>query len=118
MVPWRTINDLTQLEDIDIVSQESVVLILKHSTTCSISHIAKKRLEDYWDLSEHSITPYYLDLLSYRPLSQAISERYNVHHESPQILLIKNKECFYDSSHFDISIADIKDGLSYYGYAL
>jgi bacillithiol system protein YtxJ len=50
---------------------------------------------------------YYLDLLNYRPLSQAIAETFSVHHESPQILLIKNGECTYDESHYGIMMDEV-----------
>ena len=51
---------------------------------------------------------YYLDLIRYRSISNRISELFDVHHESPQILLIKNGECTYDESHLSISIDEVK----------
>ncbi|HPN71732.1 MAG TPA: bacillithiol system redox-active protein YtxJ [Saprospiraceae bacterium] len=104
---------LTSFEDIETINKESFdfpVVILKHSRTCSISAMAKMRLEDKWDLD---LSAYYLDILSYRNLSNALAEKYHVHHESPQLLLIKNGECVYDASHFDISVAELKESLTF-----
>jgi len=89
------------------------VVVFKHSTTCSISLMAKRRLEDEWDMNE-KLTPYYLDLKTYRNLSQQIAERFSVEHESPQILLIRNGECIYDASHFDITISELKETLDFH----
>ena len=50
---------------------------------------------------------YYLDLLNHRTISAKIAEDFNVYHESPQILLIKNGECVYDESHSGIRMEDI-----------
>ncbi len=54
-----------------------------------------------------SIQFYYLDLLNYRTISNAIAEKFSVYHESPQILLIKNGECTYDESHGGIRMEEI-----------
>jgi bacillithiol system protein YtxJ len=54
-----------------------------------------------------SIQFYYLDLLNYRAISNAIAEKFSVYHESPQILLIKNGECNYDESHGGIQMEEI-----------
>jgi bacillithiol system protein YtxJ len=50
---------------------------------------------------------YYLDLLNYRSLSSAVAETFQVHHESPQVLLIKNGECTYDESHYGIMMDEV-----------
>lgn len=89
------------------------VVVFKHSTTCSISLMAKRRLEDEWDMNE-KVTPYYLDLKTYRNLSREIAERFSVEHESPQILLIRKGECIYDASHFDITISELKETLDFH----
>lgn len=74
--------------------------------------MAKLRLDSGWDLE--GVFPYYLDLKTYRSISQAVSERFNVYHESPQILMIKNGECVYDASHFDISVDELKETLAWH----
>lgn len=87
-------------------------LILKHSTSCNISAIAKYRLDDDWDFDKDVLEPYYLDLLRFRPLSAFIAERFDVYHESPQMLLIVDGECVYDASHLDIRIEELKDAFA------
>lgn len=67
--------------------------------------MSKNRLER--SSAPETIDFYYLDLISNRKLSNTIAETFNVHHESPQLLLIKNGECVYDESHSGISMDDI-----------
>jgi bacillithiol system protein YtxJ len=106
---WNTLTNTKELSQIVERSHQVPCLIFKHSTRCSISFMAKHRLEDKWDFSAMQIEPYYLDLISNRHISNEISERFQVYHESPQILLIKNGECVHDASHLDISVEEIME---------
>jgi bacillithiol system protein YtxJ len=105
---WIKLTDMQQLAAIDIASKSTPCLLFKHSTRCNISAIAKMRLEDDWNFGEKELQPYYLDLIAHRTISAAIAEKYNVYHESPQVLLIQNGECVFDASHLDISVSELK----------
>ena len=102
---WNELTSENQLEQIRQKSFERPQVIFKHSTRCSISSVAKARLEK-WQPSE-DFNFYYLDLLSLRQLSNKISEMFHVPHESPQVLVIKEGECVYDESHLGISLQEI-----------
>ena len=107
MIKWIPLESEGQLMDIVAQSSKVPCLIFKHSTHCSISAIAKSRLEKSWDFAADDIKPYYLDLITFRSVSNAIAEKFGVYHESPQVLLIRNGECTYDASHLDISIQEL-----------
>lgn len=100
-IEWRQLTDLGQLNEIAALSNEKPVLIFKHSTRCSISRFALKQFENEFDLEE-KITPYFLDLLNHREVSNEIAHRFDVVHQSPQILLIKNEKAIFSTSHEDI----------------
>jgi bacillithiol system protein YtxJ len=104
---WKNLEQLIALEEIDKASFTHPILIFKHSTRCSISDVAKARLDKEDNLN--GVDFYYLDLIKYRDISNALAEKYNVHHESPQILLINKGECVYDESHIGITMAEIKE---------
>ncbi|MEA5425473.1 MULTISPECIES: bacillithiol system redox-active protein YtxJ [Arcicella] len=107
---WNQLTDLSQLEAIKEESKQQPILILKHSTTCSISSTALNRLERNWKQeSVGELKPYYLDLLKFRPISTEIANTFDVEHQSPQVLVIQNGECIYDASHFDISFAELAE---------
>ena len=102
---WIDLTNSAQLAEIKAASLNRPQVIFKHSTRCSISVMAKSRLDRSSDIPEMDF--YYLDLLSYRSVSQEIAELFQVHHESPQVLLIQQGECTYDESHNAILIDDI-----------
>lgn len=104
---------LTSNEQLDLIKEKSThtpQVIFKHSTRCSISSMALNRLER--EVAPENADFYFLDLIQHRQLSNAVAEVFEVHHESPQILLIKNTECVYDESHQGISMQDLSEQLS------
>lgn len=107
---WINLTEEQQLEQIKQESNIQPVLIFKHSTRCSISFMAKNRLDK--EQSPENALFYYLDLIQYHPLSNKIAEIFHVYHESPQILLIKNGECIYDESHNGIRMDEILEQLN------
>lgn len=105
---WNKLEKLSQLEDIKKESHDISVLIFKHSTSCSISGMAWDRLKRNWNENETSkVKPYYLDLLSFREVSNKVAEEFDVMHQSPQVIVIKNGDAVYSSSHMGISYKDI-----------
>jgi bacillithiol system protein YtxJ len=105
---WHTINSVNDIEMIIDRSHVVPCLILKHSTRCSISSMAKSRVEMSWDFSDDQVEAYYLDLIAYRDVSNYISNEFDVPHQSPQALLIENGKCTYDASHLNIRVSDLK----------
>ena len=94
---WEYLTDLQQLEQLKEASFQSPVLFFKHSTRCSISVMALNRFEREWNNT--SVNSYFLDLLNYRDVSNQIATIFEVEHQSPQVLLIKNGTCVYHASH-------------------
>ena len=64
LMQWNPIIDSKQIEAIKAASFTKPQLILKHSTTCSISKMALARLERAD--TPNNIDFHYLDLLNYR----------------------------------------------------
>jgi len=109
---WQELKEEQQLDQIKDLSTGEPVVIFKHSTRCSISSTALNRLERSWKPEEvKGIKPYYLDLLSFRNISDKIEDEFNVRHESPQLLIIKNGSCVYHASHLGINYEEIKKQL-------
>ena len=104
---WIPLQSVHDVESIIERSGQVPCLILKHSTTCPISSLAKHRLEKQWDFPAGGLETYYLDLLRHRDISNLIAQTFNVRHESPQVLLIKDGVCVYDASHLDIRVDDL-----------
>jgi bacillithiol system protein YtxJ len=106
-INWVPLTDLGQLNEISQLSNEQPVVIFKHSTRCSISRMALKQFENEFDLSV-KVTPYFLDLIAFRDISNEIASRFEVVHQSPQLLLIIGGKSVYDVSHSSIDADELK----------
>ena len=110
---WNSLTTLEQLTRIQQDSGRRPVIIYKHSTRCGISSMALHRLERDWQSEEmQAADVYFLDILRYRDVSQAVSAAFGIRHESPQLLLISEGRCVYDASHMMISYPALKQQLS------
>lgn len=103
---WEPLTELNQLEEIVKQSIEKPILIFKHSTRCSISRMALKQFENSFDFQD-KITPYFLDLLEHRPVSNEIASLFEVVHQSPQLIVVRNGKAIHDASHSDIDAEDL-----------
>lgn len=109
-IKWIPLTNLMQLESLVEGSFERPVIIFKHSTRCSVSRMALKQFENEFDFQD-KVTPYFLDLIAFRDVSNEIANRFDVVHQSPQIILIKEGKPIYDASHSDIDANDLKGRL-------
>jgi len=102
---WQLIEDIKVLDSIIELSQQKPLTIFKHSTRCGISSFVLKNFErSLPDELKSSNQLYYLDLIAYRNISKAIEERFDVRHESPQVIVIKKGEAIYNASHYGIDV--------------
>jgi bacillithiol system protein YtxJ len=107
-VKFFTLDKMEQFDEIDLISQTKPVVIFKHSTRCSISRMALKQFETEFNFPKEKIDWYLLDLLNHRDLSNEIASRYNVVHQSPQIVVIRNGKAVFNESHENIAADDLK----------
>jgi bacillithiol system protein YtxJ len=104
---WIELTSLNQLEEIE--NSINPVLIFKHSTRCGTSRMTLDRLNRNYKAEElEGVRKYFLDLISYRDISAAIAQKFDVEHESPQAIVIKNGRAVYSASHFDIEYHAIR----------
>ena len=88
---WKSITTEEHVLQIIENSNEKSQIIFKDSVTCGISAFAKERLENGNQLLIDKADFNYLDLLSFRTISNFIASELNVIHQSPQIIVLKNK---------------------------
>lgn len=106
---WYPLESKEQLDELITESEAHDVLIYKHSTRCGISSMALSRLERGWTEDLNRIKPYFLDLLAHRDLSNEVAHLFEIPHESPQLLLIRNGQVVYHDSHMNISADRIRE---------
>ena len=96
----------------EIKQQQGYSIIFKHSIRCATSLMAKRRLEMDKDHLPGELPLYFLDLIRFREISNLVAEDFQVYHESPQLLVIKDGECILDQSHSHISLEEALSVLS------
>ena len=101
---WKLISSETDVEEALADSYGNKVVIFKHSTRCHISKRVLKNFEKQVKKSDKEAIYYFLDLLSYRSISDAIAERLEVQHQSPQMIVVENGIAVRNASHQNISL--------------
>ncbi|MDT7830675.1 bacillithiol system redox-active protein YtxJ [Pricia sp. S334] len=110
-LPWIPLTSLEQVDDIAKKSASRTQIIFKHSTTCGISRMVLNRFEKNPLLKEGGLDLYFLDLHQHRELSNKIAQRFQVLHQSPQLLVIKEGRAVDHGSHGGITTIPLKDYL-------
>jgi bacillithiol system protein YtxJ len=100
IINWIPLTDSKQLDEIVTNSNTKYQAIFKHSTRCGVSSGVLKQFERQDE--DGSIDFYYLDLLSYRTISDEIATKFGVMHQSPQLIVFKNGVAATHASHYDI----------------
>ncbi|MFC2109831.1 bacillithiol system redox-active protein YtxJ [Bacteroidota bacterium] len=106
-INWIPLTSISQLDEI-ITNKESVSVLFKHSTRCGISSGVLRQFETKNEEMNGALDFYYLDLLNYREISNAIAEKFHVFHQSPQAIVVKGGETVSDASHYDIINIDLE----------
>mgnify|MGYP001820455509 CR=1 FL=1 len=107
LLPWLPLTELSQLDTINEKSATKTQVVFKHSTRCGISRMVMNQFVDAFDLNENNLDLYYLDLLNYRDVSNEVGYKFQVMHESPQLIVIKNGVVLAHESHGAISDIDL-----------
>lgn len=105
-LPWKPLTDLSQLNKIEALSKGKTQVVFKHSTRCGISSMVLNQFTDAFDVNAN-LDLYYLDLLNFRDVSNEAGYKFQVLHQSPQLLVIKNGVAVAHASHGAINEMDL-----------
>ncbi|GMN09092.1 bacillithiol system redox-active protein YtxJ [Croceitalea sp. MTPC9] len=103
VLPWIPLQSIDQLDEIEEKSKSKTQVVFKHSTTCGISRMVLNLFTDTYTLDEKSIDLYFLDLHANRDVSNEVAVKFQILHQSPQLLIIKNGTTIFHTSHGAIS---------------
>lgn len=104
---WKKLESVKELDAIVEKSFDQKVLIFKHSTRCFISKTVLKSFEKQMQDSDKDYSYYYLDLIANRDVSNEIENRFDITHQSPQLIALENGKSFYNASHQSIDLDKI-----------
>ena len=106
-LPWQELTAVNQLSEIDKKSKTRAQFIFKHSTRCGISRMVMNQFVSMYDV-EMNADLYYLDLLSFRDVSDEVGYKFQVMHQSPQLIVVKNGQTVAHASHGAINELDLQ----------
>jgi len=108
-IPWQSLHSLDQLDTIAEESKTTPVAIFKHSTRCGISRMVLNQFEKSYSIDPNKMKLYFLDLLGHRDVSNEVGIRFQVVHQSPQLLVIKNGNTVAHASHHGINANELEN---------
>jgi bacillithiol system protein YtxJ len=103
--PFIEIADVTSLDEFLANSNGSSSILFKHSNTCGVSARA------YREMSSLSHPVGLVTVQKARDVSNEIEKRWQVAHETPQVLIVRDGKVVWDASHFQVKAADIQAAL-------
>ena len=106
-LPWIPLEQVEQLEELIETSTARTQLIFKHSTTCGISRMILRMFSDSFPQPKEALDFYFLDLHAHRDISNEVASRFQVIHQSPQLLIIRDGAVAFHASHGAIADVDI-----------
>lgn len=109
--PWHVLSEMKQLDEIVEQSNSIPVVIFKHSTRCGISRMVLKHFENDYNFKDSEFKLYFLDLLKHRTLSDEVGIKFQVMHQSPQVIIVKNGNAVGSASHHAIKAEDLRQYL-------
>lgn len=108
-ISWKPLVSVNQLDEIAEKSKNKTQLIFKHSTTCGISRMVLNTFNGSYGFSDDQFDVYYLDLHGYRNVSDETAYRFQVIHQSPQLLVVQDGVVVAHGSHGGINDIELMD---------
>ncbi|MFD2586805.1 bacillithiol system redox-active protein YtxJ [Croceitalea marina] len=109
ILPWIPLQSIEQLNEIEEESKTKTQVIFKHSTTCGISRMVLNMFVDNYEFTENQLDLYFLDLHAHRDVSNEVAIKFQVIHQSPQLLIVRNGVTVSHVSHGSISEVNLED---------
>ncbi|MEM8487673.1 MAG: bacillithiol system redox-active protein YtxJ [Bacteroidota bacterium] len=108
---FRPLSTAMELEEAFTASMEKPVILFKHSATCPVSAMARRRIKQLQEAGDPPV--YEVVVQSARSLSQKLAQDLGIRHESPQVILLHKQSPVYDTSHHLINVEDIRDAAAH-----
>ena len=114
MTPLRDLHDL----DAALVRAASEpIVIFKHSPTCGVSAQASEEIDELLERAALPLPLYVVSVRAQREVSEAITKRFGIRHESPQVLLVHRGAVLWHASHFRVNAAEIHSAVERFAAA-
>jgi bacillithiol system protein YtxJ len=108
LTPLKHVSQLDRLID---ESQTRPLLLFKHSYTCGTSMEALDELVAHLNQTATEAQYAMVTVQTHREISNAVSTRLGVRHETPQALLIRDGRVVWSASHFRVTASAVEDAI-------
>jgi len=99
------ITDTESLEQFLSSVNGTAAVLFKHSNSCGVSSRA------YREMSMLERPVGLIVVQQARPVSEEVGRRWNVVHETPQVLIVHDGKLSWKASHFEISAQTVAEAL-------
>jgi bacillithiol system protein YtxJ len=110
------LRGLAELEQVITDSHAQPVVLFKHSYTCGISAEALDELRAHLDgqAAARPVGVRYamVTVQTHRDVSNAITAKLGVRHETPQAILVHGGRAVWSASHFRVNAAELTKALA------
>jgi bacillithiol system protein YtxJ len=99
------------MESLDRLIVESAVhplVIFKHSRSCGVSAEALDQLREHLSIASPGTRYAIITVQTHRDLSNAVSARLGIRHETPQAILIRHGRAVWTASHWRVNAAALQ----------
>lgn len=107
--PFHTLTSDADWTEALAQSEETPVLIFKHSSTCPVSGQANTEMTEL--VEDEDVQVYRVVVQDHRSVSDEIEADLDVRHETPQAILLHEKEPVFDTSHFNVTADRLREEL-------
>ena len=105
---WNSLESIEDVEGIIDQSEHKTVIIFKHSSRCGISSSVLRRFEEQAKNFVGNRTIFYLlNVIQNRNISNEMSQKFSIYHESPQLIVVKKGKVVAHDSHYEILNMDL-----------
>jgi monothiol bacilliredoxin len=108
LLPVQRVDELERLLH---ASTERPLLLFKHSHSCGISAEALDELVDHLNAAAPKAQYAIVTVQTHRDVSNAVSTKLGIRHETPQAILVRGGKAVWSASHFRVNAAAIEKAL-------
>ena len=91
----------TESELLDAIG-EGTAVVYKHSNRCGLSFRAEKEVRTFAE-AHPDVPVVKIDVVASRPLSNLVAERFEVVHQSPQVIVVRDGRAVWSASHLGVT---------------
>lgn len=107
--PFHPLESDTDWEEALSQSEDTPVLVFKHSSSCPVSSNAHQEMTTL--VEEDSVPAYKVVVQNHRAVSNTIEDELGVRHETPQAILLDDRSPVFNTSHFNVTADTLRKEL-------